>query len=247
MSTVRALFNHPGMLTREFLEGRRARYISPLRLYLMASLIYFLIAAAAPEITTEDGRAMFVGVRTTPTATARPEAVASKVGNAIQTQSPISAAERDSVLAEIDSAPRLMRPFIGRAVTDPVGFKRSVLEAMPKLLFALLPVFALIVAIFYRGRKYPEHLYFAVHLHAFIFLALAISSASKFPHSAKLAFVVGLACLTWILIYSVLAFRRTYGDGLAKTLVKGVAIAAIYATTSFGAFVVMLYAVSLRS
>ncbi|MGH9886011.1 MAG: DUF3667 domain-containing protein, partial [bacterium] len=45
-STVRALARRPGMLTREFLEGRRARYISPLRLYLMASLVYFLISAA---------------------------------------------------------------------------------------------------------------------------------------------------------------------------------------------------------
>jgi len=28
-STVRALVQRPGMLTREFLEGRRARYLSP--------------------------------------------------------------------------------------------------------------------------------------------------------------------------------------------------------------------------
>ena len=48
--TVRSLLRRPGMLTREFLEGRRARYVSPLRLYLMASLVYFLIAAAAPDL-----------------------------------------------------------------------------------------------------------------------------------------------------------------------------------------------------
>src|SRR5215218_4083043 len=50
MSTVRALINHPGMLTREFLEGRRARYLSPLRLYLLASLVYFVLASAAPNV-----------------------------------------------------------------------------------------------------------------------------------------------------------------------------------------------------
>ena len=38
----------PGSSRVEFLEGRRARYISPLRLYLMASVVYFLLAAAAP-------------------------------------------------------------------------------------------------------------------------------------------------------------------------------------------------------
>ena len=37
--TVRALLLHPGRLTREFMEGHRARYISPVRLYLTASVI----------------------------------------------------------------------------------------------------------------------------------------------------------------------------------------------------------------
>src|ERR1700716_3678612 len=46
-STLRALVLRPGLLTREFLEGRRARYISPLPLYLMASLSYFVLYVPA--------------------------------------------------------------------------------------------------------------------------------------------------------------------------------------------------------
>jgi uncharacterized protein DUF3667 len=42
--TLRTLIRRPGVLTREFLEGRRARYISPLRVYLTASLVYFVVA-----------------------------------------------------------------------------------------------------------------------------------------------------------------------------------------------------------
>src|SRR5687767_329412 len=53
--TLRELVRRPGMLTREFLEGRRARYISPLRLYLVSSLVYFLLAAAAPNVRLESG------------------------------------------------------------------------------------------------------------------------------------------------------------------------------------------------
>src|SRR3569833_174672 len=49
-ATVRALFRAPGQLTLDFLEGRRARFISPLRLYLLASLLYFLVAAAVPGV-----------------------------------------------------------------------------------------------------------------------------------------------------------------------------------------------------
>ncbi|MEQ1856620.1 MAG: DUF3667 domain-containing protein [Longimicrobiales bacterium] len=35
------LFSRPGFLTREYLEGRRARWVSPIRLYLVVSVVYF--------------------------------------------------------------------------------------------------------------------------------------------------------------------------------------------------------------
>jgi hypothetical protein len=41
--TGTALFFKPGMLTREFLAGRRARYVPPLRLYLVLSVLTFLV------------------------------------------------------------------------------------------------------------------------------------------------------------------------------------------------------------
>ena len=49
VQTLRLLLTRPGQLTREFLEGRRQRYVSPLRLYLTCSLIFFALAAVAPK------------------------------------------------------------------------------------------------------------------------------------------------------------------------------------------------------
>lgn len=54
-ATLRGLVEHPGLLTREFLEGRRARYISPVRLYLTASVVYFVLAASAPNLRLDSG------------------------------------------------------------------------------------------------------------------------------------------------------------------------------------------------
>jgi hypothetical protein len=48
--TLRLLLLKPGALTLEFLRGRRASYVSPLRLYLICSLLFFAIAAVSPEI-----------------------------------------------------------------------------------------------------------------------------------------------------------------------------------------------------
>src|SRR5258706_9109608 len=44
VQTLRLLLTKPGQLTHEFLEGRRERYVSPLRLYLTCSLIFFALA-----------------------------------------------------------------------------------------------------------------------------------------------------------------------------------------------------------
>jgi hypothetical protein len=48
VQTLRLLLTQPGMLTREFLDGRRVRYISPLRVYLTCSVLFFGLAAVAP-------------------------------------------------------------------------------------------------------------------------------------------------------------------------------------------------------
>jgi hypothetical protein len=46
--TLRYLVSSPGRLTREFLDGRRASYITPIRLYLVCSLIFFATVALLP-------------------------------------------------------------------------------------------------------------------------------------------------------------------------------------------------------
>jgi hypothetical protein len=42
--TFKALLFKPGLLTAEFLAGRRGRYLSPVKLYLIVSAVYFLFA-----------------------------------------------------------------------------------------------------------------------------------------------------------------------------------------------------------
>ena len=49
IQTVRLLITKPGMLTKEFLSGRRARFISPLRVYLTCSVLFFGLVALTPN------------------------------------------------------------------------------------------------------------------------------------------------------------------------------------------------------
>ena len=58
---ISTLLQRPGTLTLEFLAGRRMTYVPPLRLYLVASVVYFLLAAFTPSVsevrrtTTDEG------------------------------------------------------------------------------------------------------------------------------------------------------------------------------------------------
>jgi len=45
MRTLKPLLFHPGKLTRDYLDGRRFRYVPPMRLYIFSSVIFFILAA----------------------------------------------------------------------------------------------------------------------------------------------------------------------------------------------------------
>jgi len=44
MRTLRPLLFHPGKLTRDYLDGRRFRYVAPMRLYIFSSMLFFILA-----------------------------------------------------------------------------------------------------------------------------------------------------------------------------------------------------------
>ncbi|HEX3528505.1 MAG TPA: DUF3667 domain-containing protein [Thermoanaerobaculia bacterium] len=49
LRTLRPLLTRPGALTRDYLAGRRIRFVSPLKTYLIAALIFFGLLALLPK------------------------------------------------------------------------------------------------------------------------------------------------------------------------------------------------------
>jgi hypothetical protein len=246
-TTIRTLIRRPGELTREFLTGRRARYISPIRLYLVASITYFLAAAASPNVQSAPGVAEVGGFRIgvfTPQPATPPGRVAENA-RAAQTEQ-FTPEERQAALADVARAPAVIRPILRRAIDDPQGLQRSILTTMPRALFALLPVFAGILALFYRKRNYPEHLYFALHLHAFVFLALTVSELTKITQVTPLIVTVQILVIVTIAIYATLAMRGAYGGSVLRTLAKEVGIGGLYAIAATPIMVAMLAWAAIR-
>lgn len=256
-TTLRDLFRRPGWLTLEFLEGRRVRYISPLRLYLMASVVYFLIAASAPNLRAKSGSLSVAGMsfgvsRSTSTAAnggrgKAADRVAKAADESLNGSQPLTAEEKASALKDIERAPAFFQPLLRRVVADPVGFRRDLLQTMPRMLFVLLPVFAGIVALFYRGRKYPEHLYFAIHLHAFVFLVLAVPELLKLTRLSGVVMAAGATVFIAIPVYATVAFRRVYGGSVPLTIAKEAGIGALYTLAAGAGFLTMLYWISIAA
>jgi hypothetical protein len=231
-NTLRLLLRRPGELTRQWLEGRRVHFISPLRLYFTASLVYFLIAASAPTVApTKTFSFNARGQNSAGTAASQttPDQIAMGVRNAGTSGKPLSQARRDSLMRKVAKLPWVFQPLVRRAIDNPVGLKAAIIGMFPRMFFALLPLYAGILALFYHRRKYPEHLYFALHLHTFAFIALTIPKLGAFAHLPTLNTVLGTAVLIWLLVYYVIAARRVYGGSLGTTLLKGVGIAGLYA------------------
>ncbi len=57
ISSIGLLLWRPGWLTNQFLEGRRVRFLHPLRLYLLVSIVFFLCAKLIPVNDTHTAKA----------------------------------------------------------------------------------------------------------------------------------------------------------------------------------------------
>jgi hypothetical protein len=99
----------------------------------------------------------------------------------------------------------------------------TVIEELPKVMFLLLPIFALMLKLLYvlKKRPYIEHFVFALHLHAFSFLLFI-------PLLLYRSGAVGTLVSIVIPIYTFVAMKRVYDQGYAMTFLKWVALAFTY-------------------
>ena len=204
LRTLWPLVSRPGVLTVEFLAGRRVRFVHPFKLYFAFSVLLFLGLALSgySVIRVGDSEEVVTGFRVE---------VSDEEGNE-------EGAEIDK---ESSFLARALGPIADLAENDPDRLNRIFTDRLAKSIILLVPVFALLLLALYRGRRYVAHLVFSLHLHSFAFLALVvglvIDLAAHAPEESRPG--NGLAVLV-IAIYSFLALRRVYGQGRFFTVIK---------------------------
>jgi uncharacterized MAPEG superfamily protein len=140
----------------------------------------------------------------------------------------LTSAERADVDREIAAEHWLLQPMLRAMAEDYEGLTRRATEAMPRVLFVLIPALAAILALFYRGRHFPEHLYFATHFGAFVFVVLTVESAAEYTRSLVVMVSAQLIGALIIAAYGVVAQRRVYGGSWLATGAKAIGITILY-------------------
>lgn len=154
--TIKTLFRHPGMLTYEFLAGRRRTYTPPLRLYLVISITFFVFVAWLAQ---------------------------------------------SGILLEPGKDPGFDAAIQARFLSDD----------LPRLMFLLLPVFALLLKLVYSRRLYFDHLIFSLHLHSAAYVILAMVLPLEDLANRHIVLMILQAVLfLYFITYFVVAIRRVY-------------------------------------
>jgi hypothetical protein len=227
--TIRLLLMRPGALTAAVIGGQRARYVGAVRLYLMCSVVFFLLQTTVPFPDVDQDFQIGFGVSVGGAADQTPGEAA--LGKAITNGlASLTSDERAALDREIEAQPWLIRPMIRAMAEDYDGVMRRAEEAIPRVLFVLIPALALVLRIFYRGRHYPEHLYFATHFGAFVFVVLTLETFVEYTRSLPAIAVTQLIGAIVIVIYGIVAQRRVYGGSWLATGAKAFGVAVIYGT-----------------
>ena len=288
LTTVFDLLFRPGLLTREYLLGKRIRYLNPVRMYFFISFVFFFILFAqkakeekldrASPMTTSlnqakqflaDSLRTAVEHRNAGSAIAKTrDSLLKNIAAALDTVVvPVQKDEsigfklgstgfrftlvetRYNNLREYDSIQKtlsdsLRDDFIGRLfIRKSISLKKdkggeteiTVHEEfqhnVPKLMFVLLPLFALLLQLFYNKKKstYAAHLIFSIHFHSFAFLLFIFANLLNliFPYYT---FSIATFCATLYLLiyYLILALKNVYSETIYIAFAKALAISMLY-------------------
>jgi hypothetical protein len=283
-TTLKDLLFKPGLLTNEYLAGRRTSYLHPIRMYVFVSFLYFLvtlsfnrlerqaeeaIAKTASQNTRKEIadslRIMLSSRETNGTSGKIKDFVIRNILSKIDTGTVYKADltvlfnVKYQYLVSFDSAQRLLpeekkekgiKPWLYHRWLNTInlyGKRGMILEVsnrtqhfVPKLMFFLLPIFALLLELFYNRKKYiyADHIIFSLHYHTAVFLIFLVFAIISllFPALTKdtesVEFILAL-------IYLGLALRKTYGQSALITLFKVIGLTLLYSFFILTGYVVL--------
>ena len=218
--TLLYLLCKPGLLTAEYIAGRRVRYVEPLRVYLSMSILFFallkIVGAPVGDLTLEPKEKKVVAEAAAKHNRAQSNTELRRVNGLTPAQ--VEKFDAFWLMPEKERAKLLTKGFFAY---------------VPYAMFCLMPLFALYLKLLYlgSGRRYGEHLLFALHTNAFafaMFSLLIVTSPLEWG-------VATFAMLVWLVIYLPKAMRRVYGGSILMTGLRWAVLSVLHVFSLGGA------------
>jgi len=220
--TLRLLLREPGHITSQYLEGHRVPYIPPIRLYIIISFIYFLLVmlispnmvhvTVAGKNKSKETRPAIFGL------SVNQKGDSEKTGDVQEGQ---------------DWFEKTLKEKARKLTREEDQFQSTIGQNLPRMMFFLVPFFALFIKILYRKTDlfYFEHLIFSLHIHSFAFLWLTITlllESALMYLNGPLAEIAALLMKCWIPIYLFKALRCVYSGGVWSTILREILLLGSY-------------------
>ncbi len=235
--TLQLLLFQPGKLTQFYMDGKRAAYIHPIRMYLFISAVFFLFmftgdvpdkpidldntAIAKKDVASglSDGFELNLGEDSV-----KYKTVAEY--NAAQLKLPVSkranwlesSIEKKSI--EINQKYNRDKFKIGKALLEQFEHYFS------RMLYISLPIFALFLWVLYRRNKnhyFVDHLIFSIHIYCaffiFLFTVKLINLITEFLFHKTFEIVAGITPFV-LFFYLYKSLRNHFNQSRAKTVLK---------------------------
>jgi hypothetical protein len=250
--TAGKLLAKPGFLPSEFIKGRRASYLHPIRLYVFTSAIFFLIFYASftginsgGELSISLGSPRYVNPVDTVILASTPYKSVAEYDSA---QQKLPKGERDGWITRKLKERNIERVIKSSGRTDmwANGVINNFIHTFPYLLFVSLPICALFLQLLFitnTNNVYSGHVIFLIYLYVFTFLILLLFFGLERLQSAY--HIRGIGFLEFVLfaylgVYSLIAMKRYYAEGWGSTIMKFIAYNILAFVSIIALFVVFI-------
>jgi hypothetical protein len=248
--SVKPFLFKPGKLTLLFVEGKRASYVNPFRLYIIVSVVFFFLSTLyVKESVSKVGDSSNDKVAVDVSGAIPDEEADStqNIGSGIsafrdiledETLTDRQAMDSLNIIGSLtmDSTSFLTKTIFTQlrkvARQDVEIFMAYIMQNMPVMMFLLLPFYALLLKLLYIRRNvlYVKHLIHGVHLHTFTFflLSLLLLLYLTTEHLPGLQAWVEIMVFVLLLVYIYISMFLVYHEGWFKTLLKFIILGFCY-------------------
>jgi len=250
----------PGRLTQEYLNGKRTHYILPFRLYIFTTFVFFFVLTLNTKIDFDKfshKQQTGIGEKIPDTTSVNNSSLESKINTELnkniypsidskknKNKDDLKGKDYEFTLQDttIASSPFLTYIVNKSRYISNLGdkgsdiFVKEIINQVPKLMFILLPIFALLLKLIYFRQKilYVEHLVFSLHIHTFFFLILLLTIF--FTNT----YLIGILIFV-TLIYLLLSIINFYQQTVFKSFIKFVILTSLYMISLIPALALLMF------